>query len=130
MHEAFGDLAESLEVGSHVRRSQCAVKTNAERFAVRHGDVECLGGLAGQGAARSVGDRAGDDQRQTLVTGAIVEFLDRKQSSPGNKGTREEGDEGDKDSSTRKIDGMSAQLALNERASAAAAMDAHFCARH
>ena len=76
VHEALRDLAQSLEVGAHIRGSQGAVETDAERLAVRHGDVEGLGGLAGQRATRRVRDRAGDDQRKARGFRLLVVLLD------------------------------------------------------
>lgn len=42
VHEALGNLGQALEEGAHLRRSQGAVQTEAERPAMPHGHVKTL----------------------------------------------------------------------------------------
>ena len=60
----LGDGRNLGDVGTHQLGAERAVEAEREGPQVAHGEVERLRRLAGQGAARAVGDGAGDDQRQ------------------------------------------------------------------
>ena len=60
----LGDAGQLLDVRAQVLRAERAVEPDRERPGVRHRIPERADGLAGQRAARAVGDRAGDHHRQ------------------------------------------------------------------
>ena len=59
-----GDAGQFGDVGPQLRRAQRAVQPEGQRADVRERIPERLGGLAGQGAPRGVGNRAGNHHRQ------------------------------------------------------------------
>ena len=75
-----GDLRQLLEVGPHQRRAEGAVEADRERPGVAHAVPERRHRLAGEDAARGVGDGAGDDHRQPLAAllHQLVEGEDRR----------------------------------------------------
>ena len=71
-----------LDVRAHQRRAQRAVEADGKRLRMAHRVPERLGRLARERAARGVGDRAGDDERQAHAARLEV-FVDREQRGLG-----------------------------------------------
>ncbi len=72
---AVGDARQLLHVATQVLRAECAVEADAEGARVLHGMPEGFRRLAGEGASRRVGDRAGDHHGHALVA-RREDFLD------------------------------------------------------
>ena len=63
-HERIGETAELGDMGAHLARAKRAVEPDGDRVGVAHRIPERRRRLAGQQAARAVGDGAGDHHRQ------------------------------------------------------------------
>lgn len=86
---AVGDVSQALQVGPHLRSPQRTVQPNGERLAVLHASVKRLRGLTREGAAASVGDGSGDDEREAGAEfGLGVELIDGVQGSLGIQGVK------------------------------------------
>ena len=79
---AFGEGGEFLDVGPHRGAAEGAVDADGERPRVADAVVEGADGLAGQGAARGVGDRDGNHHGQAY-TGFVKDALDGEQGGLG-----------------------------------------------
>jgi hypothetical protein len=80
--EGVGLARQLFDVRAHQRRAQRAVQADGERPGVAHRIPEGLDRLARQDAARRVGDRARDHQRQPVQAGGLAlghDFVDREQ---------------------------------------------------
>mmetsp|Transcript_22181 Transcript_22181/g.87376 ORF Transcript_22181/g.87376 Transcript_22181/m.87376 type:complete len:833 (-) Transcript_22181:42-2540(-) len=86
-HVAVRNGRHLLDERPHLRGTQCAVQSNAEGLGVGDAGVECLGRLAGEGAAAGVGDGAGDEEGEVLaallVLGLLLELVDGVEGSLG-----------------------------------------------
>src|SRR5690554_3097733 len=60
----FRFIGKLFHIGAQGIGTQCAVQAHGNGAGVGNGGVECFRGLTGQGAARSVGNGAGDHDRQ------------------------------------------------------------------
>jgi hypothetical protein len=85
---AVGDPREFGDVGPQLAGAQGAVEAHQQGRAVAERVIEGLGGLAGQGAARSVGDGAGDHDRQLDPVGVEV-LADREEGGFGVEGVED-----------------------------------------
>ncbi len=83
-----GEAGEFGDVGAHQVGAQRAVEADGERPGVADRVPERLDGLAGQGAAGAVGDRAGDPDRQALQP-LVLEVEDRLDRGLGVQGVED-----------------------------------------
>jgi hypothetical protein len=78
--EGVGDLRQFFRIRAHQGRAERAVQADGQRLRMAHRIPEGGHGLAGQDAARGVGDGAGDHQRQARGIRMLAEILvDREQ---------------------------------------------------
>mmetsp|Transcript_18356 Transcript_18356/g.22878 ORF Transcript_18356/g.22878 Transcript_18356/m.22878 type:complete len:206 (+) Transcript_18356:2874-3491(+) len=95
VHIALRDFGQTLQEGVHLCGSQCAVKANAERLSVHHGDVEGLRVLARERPTSGVDDRSRDEKRQFFQATLLKEFavgVDGSSSVQGIKNRLNEND--------------------------------------
>ncbi len=83
-----GLVRQLFQIGAQFFGAKGAVKANGDRVGVAHRVPECLGGLAGQGAAGGVGDGAGNHDRQFDAI-FLEHLLNRKDRSLGVQGVED-----------------------------------------
>ena len=78
----LGDRGQLFDIGPQLLGAEGAIEAHGDRLGVPHRVVERLGGLAGKGAPRGVGDRSGDHYRDAQAV-ALESLLDRDQGRLG-----------------------------------------------